>query len=746
MSSSILQQKQHAAGTRAGAPGEQLGDLKSAALEAAASAIAITDREGIVVWVNHSFHQLTGYSSEEVIGHSMRLLKSGHHPPSFYASMWETILSGQKWQGNIVNRRKDGTLYDGNMTIAPVRDGGGEITHFIAVSHDISGQSRAEERASMLAQAIQNSLDLIGVSDHAGELIFVNEALLKVTGHKTEEIIGKHFGELFSPDNPASVVEDIGTKGLESGGWKGDCLIRRRDGTDFTAFLNVGPIKDKQGGVIGMVGIARDITERKKTEDALRQSEAKFKALFETANDAIMIMSGGTFSDCNLRAETFFQCGRDAILGRSPLDFSPSKQPDGRLSSEKTAEIMQAALNGQPQRFEWQHVRADGTLFDAEVSVNRVVALGAGYLQAIVRDITERKQAENALRQARAKLSAALGASEQQARGAAKLTELVDILQSCQTAEEAYKITESVLQSALTVPSGALCVTSSSRDVVEIVAKWGGVLSTERAFRPDDCWALRRGKLHRVNDPASPLRCAHVAGSLAGGHLCVPLVAQGETLGVLYLELPFSPAGHPADPNENQMETVEAQAISVGERLSLALANLRLREVLRAQSVRDPLTGLFNRRFMEESLERELRRAVRGKNHLALLMLDIDHFKDFNDTFGHLAGDALLRALGNLLKERTRGQDVACRYGGEEFAFILAGASLDAARKRAEMLREDIRKLDVQHGRQLLGVVTVSIGIAVYPDHAETVEALLKAADGALYRAKAEGRDRIAVA
>ena len=141
----------------------------------------------------------------------------------------------------------------------------------------------------------------------------------------------------------------------------------------------------------------------------------------------------------------------------------------------------------------------------------------------------------------------------------------------------------------------------------------------------------------------------------------------------------------------------------MGERISLALANLRLREVLRGQSIRDPLTGLFNRRFMEESLERELRRAVRGKQPVAVLMLDIDHFKRFNDTFGHQAGDALLRALGNLLKETTRGQDVVCRYGGEEFAFVLAGASLDAARKRAELLREEIKHLNVRHGGQLLG-------------------------------------------
>ena len=606
-------ERQHNDGVRS--QDEQLNELKSAALEAAANAIAITDREGIIVWVNPSFHRLTSYSSEEVIGQSIRLLKSGQHPASFYKKLWDTILSGEKWQGHIVNRRKDDSLYDEDMTIAPVRNGNGEITHFIAVKQDTTDQSRAEERASMLVQAVQNSLDMIGIADLAGAFTFVNEVVLKMTGRQPEELIGKHFGTLFSPDNPASVLEGIGTKGFESEGWNGDCIIRRRDGTDFTLFLNVGPIKDKEGRVTGMFGIGRDISERKEKEEALQEAHEK--------------------------------------------------------------------------------------------------------------------------------LNVALEELKKQAQDAAKLSELVDILQSCQNAEEAYTITANVLNGMLRPAAGALYITSPSRDVVEMVASWGNVLDTEKAFRPDDCWALRRGKIHRVKDPASPLRCAHVSKSLANGYVCVPLAAQGETLGVLYVENVSEPAGSAVEAGPDQTEILERQATAVGGRISLALANLRLREVLRGQSIRDPLTGLFNRCFMEESLERELRRAMRGKQQVALLMLDIDHFKRFNDTFGHQAGDALLRALGNLLKESTRGQDVVCRYGGEEFAFVLAGASLDAARKRAELLREDIKQLNALHGGQLLGAVTLSIGIAVFPDNGDSAEHLLKAADDALYRAKENGRDRI---
>jgi diguanylate cyclase (GGDEF)-like protein/PAS domain S-box-containing protein len=729
-----------------GCQGEQLSELKAAALEAAANAIAITDREGIIVWVNPAFHQLTGYSREEAIGQSIRLLKSGQHPATFYKSLWDAILAGEKWQGHIVNRRKDGSLYDEAMTIAPVQNGNGKITHFIAVKQDTTDQNRAQERASMLIQAVQNSPDLIGVSNRAGEFAFVNEALLKMTGRQPEEVIGKHFGTIFSPSNPGAVVEGIGTQGLESGGWKGDCILRRRDETDFPVFLNVGPIKDNEGRITGMFGIARDITERKRVEESLRSSEEKFRELAEHIRVVFFVTTPEPF------AITYISPAYDQIFGRQrqqvydqPTAWIESIYPEDR---ERVFSVLAESQQGVETKVEYRIMRPDGSVrwistltFPVHDSNGKLVRM-----VGILEDITERKEKAEALRDAHEELNVALKELKKQSQDAAKLSELVDILQSCQNAEEAYKITENVLQSMVRSTAGALCITSPSRDVVEVVGTWGSIAATEKIFRPDDCWALRRGKIHRVKDPMSPLRCAHVSKSLANGYVCVPLAAQGETLGVLYVESVSVPAGSAVKTGHDETEDLERQAIAVGERISLALANLRLREVLRGQSIRDPLTGLFNRRFMEESLERELRRAVRGKQQVALLMLDVDQFKRFNDTFGHQAGDALLRALGNLLKESTRGQDVVCRYGGEEFAFVLAGASLDAARTRAELLREDVKQLNAQHGGQLLGAVTLSIGIAVFPENGDSAEQLLKAADDALYRAKESGRDRIVCA
>lgn len=229
-------------------------------------------------------------------------------------------------------------------------------------------------------------------------------------------------------------------------------------------------------------------------------------------------------------------------------------------------------------------------------------------------------------------------------------------------------------------------------------------------------------------------------GEPSGGYICVPLAAHGETIDVVYLEGYPASAGAGAT-QEDESQSLNRGAEALGERMSLALANIQLRDALKAQSILDPLTGLFNRRYMEESLEREVQRAVRNKGSVAVLMIDLDHFKQFNDSFGHEAGDTVLRAIGGFLIQHTRGQDVACRYGGEEFALILSGASAEGARLRAEALHRDLKDLIIRHAGETLERVTLSIGGAAYPDQANGGD-LLRAADRALYQAKAEGRDR----
>jgi diguanylate cyclase (GGDEF)-like protein len=356
-----------------------------------------------------------------------------------------------------------------------------------------------------------------------------------------------------------------------------------------------------------------------------------------------------------------------------------------------------------------------------------------------LRDITDRKVSGQRVR-------AALLESEMNARESGELTRLADLLQSCQTLEEACKICENILPAIFHSQPGALFLINSSRNLLEAGAVWNRCSTTEQVFDPDDCWALRLGKLYGGSEPAPPVRCSHLASTWTGNYACVPLVAQGETLGILYVEesddrtaslaTDEPPVGH---------ERVQRRAVAAAERLSLALSNLKLREVLRNQSIRDPLTGLFNRRYLEESLLREVNRATRKKRSIAVVMLDLDLYKNFNDTFGHQAGDLLLQEIAGVLKRRVRAGDLACRFGGEEFALIISEVDAYGAGLCVDVIRQEIKHLPLQYRGQALRSVTISAGIAIFPDHGGNPEDLIRAADAALYQAKRAGRDRMVV-
>ncbi len=384
----------------------------------------------------------------------------------------------------------------------------------------------------------------------------------------------------------------------------------------------------------------------------------------------------------------------------------------------------------------------------AEIRVQQRTTELAKANEALEAEITERKRAEAGLQQPNEKLTSWVKELERQSRDTTLLSEMGELLHSCLAAEEAYTIIAQFAPQLFPAASGALCVLSASKNLVEGVAVWGESRPNEWMFAPDECWALRRGLVHWVEDSRSGLLCPHLRQRPSAGYLCVPMMAQGEALGVLHLQSGAHGLTEPQGPEgvrERLTESKQRLAVTVAENIALALANLKLREALRIQSIRDPLTGLFNRRYMEESLERELRRAARNRRPLAAIMLDLDHFKRFNDTSGHEAGDTLLQALGNLLRRRVREEDIACRYGGEEFTLILPDASLDAARQRAEQLREEAKHLQVQHRGRYLGAVTLSVGVAAFPEDGSTAREILWAADEALYRAKAEGRDRVVV-
>lgn len=317
-------------------------------------------------------------------------------------------------------------------------------------------------------------------------------------------------------------------------------------------------------------------------------------------------------------------------------------------------------------------------------------------------------------------------------RDISDLSSMTQLLQSCASFEEARDILACYGAKFFPNAAGAIYLINSSRTLMSDAATWGSI--DMKLFPPDQCWAMRLGQAHTCA-MESDVRCQHVEGS-TGAHICIPLAAHHETLGTLYLRLA-------AEQDADYLEKKKAKATAFAEQVALSIRSLQLREQLRELSIRDPLTGLLNRRHMEESLLRELSRATRTKQPLSVIMMDVDHFKNFNDTFGHEAGDHVLKEVGQLLQKSVRDSDIACRFGGEEFTLILPDADCETALEIGQRIRKAVKGLQLSLGRQPLGHITISAGISVFPTDGDTLQQLLSTADQALYEAKEKGRDRI---
>jgi diguanylate cyclase (GGDEF)-like protein/PAS domain S-box-containing protein len=525
-------------------------------------------------------------------------------------------------------------------------------------------------------------------------------------------------------------------------------------------------------------GVALAETERQRL--ALAQSEERFRALVDGVKDfAILMLSpSGKIIGWNAGAARLFGYRAGDINGQH---MSVLFDEEARQQGVPTQALHVARSTGRFEGVEGLE-RREGQRIWGSLVINALQDDG-GQLRAfsmIARDVTERRQIEGELERSRHDLEArvaertaqleeanerlqlelaerrraqaalheatqrqglSLAEVEQRTREIALLNQMADLLQACQTDEEAYDVIARFAGELFPATAGALYVFNDSQNMVSAVADWGESSAVWQQFTPNDCWALRRGRVHVHDEDHVTPRCQHVRDVAGPVYLCLPLMAQGELLGVLHLQLEPAEAGQQGIISEPRQRL----ATTLADHIALALSNLKLRDTLRHQAIHDPLTGLFNRRYMEEFLEQELQRAGRSRYTVGVIMLDIDHFKQLNDTYGHAAGDAVLRDLGQFLREHIRGGDVACRYGGEEFVLILPEALLEHVYERAAHLRESVKQMLISHEGNTVDPITLSLGVASFPMHGSTAEQLLRSADLALYQAKAEGRDRVII-
>lgn len=378
------------------------------------------------------------------------------------------------------------------------------------------------------------------------------------------------------------------------------------------------------------------------------------------------------------------------------------------------------------------HVERDDEVGAVADAFNRMTARLRQVIANLERHVQELQQAETEVRRVNAYL--ARDVAEQEG-----LNRLSNMLQRCPTLDAAYAESVPLLRELFAGRSGAFYRRLPDAVSAAVVGQWGDDMPIQVLPPEGDCPVLQ-GEYAMLTDACDlASRCRTGVYSGTQSLICVQLQTGGEQFGLLQVRAGAADA-----------ETLQSHLLPLVMRtadlLALALANLHLRENLREQAIRDPLTGLFNRRFLNETLVQTLSHARRYQRTMAICLLDLDYFKYINDTYGHDAGDAVLRSVGSLLRTGLRSGDTACRFGGEELLLVLPEITEADAITRADMLRQAISALDIDHGNSLLPAVTVSIGVAVFPDHGSTHDALLTAADRALYRAKAAGRNQVCVA
>ena len=378
-----------------------------------------------------------------------------------------------------------------------------------------------------------------------------------------------------------------------------------------------------------------------------------------------------SFTRWNQAAAEVYGYGAEGLTGLTVFDFYPDKPALDKM-------LGQLRRDGFVRGYEIDMQKKDGAIAPFSLSIRLFRDEGGKSTGSVsvARDLSETRKSMAELSLMNARLTGLVEESDNRNRELTLVNSMAEKLQSCLSGGEAYPLITQHAQALFPARSGALFILDPTNNLMEAVNTWGDPLAGEPVFPPTDCWALRRGRISVGGGPRREMCCRHMPPHYPGDYLCLPLLAQGETLGMLHvLDV--------ADLTGERAELLQTLAVTVGDHISLALANIRLRETLHHQVVHDVLTGLFNRRYLEETLEREIYRGRRKGASLGLIMLDLDNFKHFNDTYGHEAGDNLLRTLGKFLADHVRREDVACRYGGEEFVLILAEASQEIVCQRA---------------------------------------------------------------
>ena len=606
----------------------------------------------------------------------------------------------------------------------------------IRVQQEIAERQHAEDALWLNEARLRQIIDLVPhcifVNSRDGRILLVNRAMADAYQTTSEAMAGKHYNDL-AENETHSLQFRHNRKVFDSRQpiFLPEETLTLPDGTKRSFQITKIPYVVSGSAEPAVLTIAIDISERKLIEKKLTEERMLLRTVINNLPDYIYVKDAeGRYIINNLaHAHALGVSEPDELLGKIEADVVPEELTESQRIGDQAIMLSgQAVFNEE----EWI-INADNRkqwLLSSRVPLRDAHGVVVG-LVGINRDNTERRLADDAYQQHTRELNL--------------LNHMGNLLQACKTEDDAYSVMGSICKLLFPADAGSLGIMNGSRSQLKVVVSWGNPPSDIKVFGVDDCWAFRLDTTHYIEHPDTGLLCTHLDVFPENGYLCAPISTVDEVLGLFHLRFgPFDQA-YASDELKRLKDAKRMMVNRVVRHYALFITNLRLRETLKRESIRDPLTGLYNRRHMEASLERETSRAERLHISLGLIMFDVDHFKHFNDTFGHDAGDLVLRKIGEVVKGHVRKEDIACRYGGEEFLLILPGMSPEGLKARAEEVRRNVKKIKlVYQGKDL--AVTISLGVAVLPQHGPTIEDAMKAADDALYQAKADGRDQAVMA
>lgn len=605
---------------------------------------------------------------------------------------------------------------------------------------------KGESRSAVWAEALREWTDQCWfVVDDQGRILGSNQTH-EVAGDETLQT-HRHLGDyLGSPDQLAPALAEAQKEGLVTG-----LCWDVRTGKGVRAMLLSVRKLPSSGGADEFMLLGSEVVDQsplkeelKAKERQLADSEHQYRKLLESVTDYVYRVEvvGGQ------PVRTVHSPGAHAVTGYGVSRFENDKNLWLQMVYEDDRPIVveqarRALAGSSVSPIEHRIVHRNGSV--RWIRNTMVVHTQNGVVvsyEGLITDVTERKMAEQALQLANDQLKSMNEELRALAADDALFNELQNSLSVCNKPAEVLGVFEAYGPRLFPESSGCLYRIGRGRDFIEAVCSWGDRSGFEVVVRSEHCWALRRSKPHGNLLPEPSVLCSYMKDA-GYGYLCVPLGALGEALGVFRVLLGPPHKGLDEESLAKHRAAKASLAVKVADALSLSLASIDLREQLTNQAVRDSLTGLFNRRYLEETLSREVRRAARTSVPLSVVMLDIDHFKQFNDSFGHEMGDLALQQVATYLMNHFRGDDVACRFGGEEFMLVMTGASREDALRRSEEARSAIESLSFPCGLSAPAKLTASFGVATYPEDGADGSQLVQKADQALYMAKSLGRNRV---